>query len=68
MSADTADKILSSDWIVKSQPVLWLAGEPFKRRISKVETDKQTNKHTDKLIWELVELLTFAVKNQFNKR
>ena len=47
-------------WLVsKSQTVLWLAWWTFNRWISKVETDTQTHRQID-----LIELLTFAVKNQ----
>ena len=44
MSADTADKILSSDWLVSLKLCSDWLDEPFKRRISKVETDKNTLK------------------------
>ena len=39
MSADTADKILSSDWLVNLKLCSDWLDKPFKRRISKVETD-----------------------------
>ena len=58
-SADTADKILSSDWIVS----LNLCSDWLVNLIKKeFQKWRQANKHTDKLILELVELLTFAVK------
>ena len=44
MSADTADKILSSDWLVSFKLCSDWLDEPFKGRISKEETNKQTNK------------------------
>ena len=44
MSADTADKILSFDWLVSLKLCSDWLDEPFKRRISKVETDRHTNK------------------------
>ena len=44
MSADTAVKILSSDWSVSLKMCSDWLGEPFIRRISKVaKTDKQAN-------------------------
>ena len=68
MSADTADKILSSDWLVSLKLCSDWLDEPFKRRISKVaQTDKQTN-WSDKLLncllsqlktWSKMALLQF---------
>ena len=45
MSADTADKILSSDWSVSLKLCSDWLGEPFIRRISKwhAQTDRQVN-------------------------
>ena len=44
MSADKADKILSSDWSVSLKLCSDWFGEPFIRKISKVaQTDKQIN-------------------------
>ena len=44
MSADTADKILFSDWSVSLKLSSDWLGEPFIRRISKVaQTDRQAN-------------------------
>ena len=50
MSADTADKILSSDCLVSLKLCSDWLDEPFKRRISKVETDRQTDRQTDKQV------------------
>ena len=51
MSADTADKILSSDWLVSLKLCSDWLDEPFKRRISRVaQTDKQTNRQTNRQI------------------
>ena len=47
ISADTADLKYYS-LIGQSQTVLWLADEPFKRRISRLA---QTNRQTHRLIW-----------------
>ena len=41
MSADTTDKILSSDWLVSLKLCSDWLDEPFKRRISRVEAHKQ---------------------------
>ena len=44
MSSDTADKILSSDWLVSLKLCSDWLDEPFKRRISKVaQTDRQSD-------------------------
>ena len=59
ISADTADLKYYS-LIGQSQTVLWLADEPFKRRISRVgQTNKQTNTQINLIAcWTA----TFAVK------
>ena len=61
MSADTADKILSSDWIVSLNLCSDLLVKLLKEEFQKW---RHTDRHTDKLIWQLVELLTFAVKKR----
>ena len=58
MSADTADKILSSNWLVSLKLSSDWLDEPFKRRISKVAQTNNT-KHIDLIV---VEVLTFAIK------
>ena len=59
ISADTADLKYYS-LIGQSQTVLWLADEPFKRRISKVETHRHTHRQIDLIdCWTA----TSAVKN-----
>ena len=63
MSADTADKILSSDWLVSFKLCSDWLDEPFKRRISKVETDRQTDTHTNKVNLIDCWTATFAVNN-----
>ena len=46
-SADTADRILSSDWLVSLKLCSDCLDELFKRRISRVETNKHTNKQAN---------------------